>query len=212
MVSSPLQIVLVGDSDISQWPEALLPKVADSEVSVSGHSGATLEQCLPHVGATVRQLFAERSQPPEKIVLIFLAGENDSMNGIPLSKSEESLKVLLGTVWEIDHSYADCAFSLIVIGPKFEPWLIDDLESRKAYVNMSRAFDRCCKEYSETTSGAVVFMDCLTLFCGESANLPGAVLGGKAVPEEKYFDKDRMHLCDEGYRRLKKVVEDQILK
>ena len=214
MVPSPLQIVLVGDSDISQWPEALFPTVADSEVSVSGHSGATLEQCLPFVGDTVRQVYQKESkQSPKRIVVVFLAGENDIMNGIPLLKSEESLKVLLGTISELEQSYADCTFTLIVLGPKFEPWLADDLGSRKSYGNMSRAFYRCCKEYNDaTTSGAAVtFVDCLTLFCGESTNLPGAVLGGKANPEKKYFDDDKMHLSDEGYLRLKKVVENQIV-
>ena len=53
------------------------------------------------------------------------------------------------------------------------------------------------------------YVDCLTMFCTEeSAKVPGAVLGGRAKAEYKYFEGDRLHLSVHGYQIWKKVVED----
>ena len=48
------------------------------------------------------------------------------------------------------------------------------------------------------------------MFCGESANIPGATLGGKAKAEPVYFSSDQLHLSEEGYRIWKRVVEERL--
>jgi lysophospholipase L1-like esterase len=50
------------------------------------------------------------------------------------------------------------------------------------------------------------------MFCGESGNVPGAALGGKAKAEPHYFDSDRLHLSYEGYQVWKGVVENHLSK
>lgn len=49
------------------------------------------------------------------------------------------------------------------------------------------------------------------MFCGDSANQPGALMGGQAIPEARYFDNDQLHLSDEGYKIWKEILEQKIL-
>jgi lysophospholipase L1-like esterase len=227
----PLQIVLVGDSDISRWPEELLPTVvsssdgaASSPVLVLGKNGATLDQTIPYVKdalTTIRkneQSWVAEAQGRQlsmtTTVLVICAGENDIGNGIPLFKSEESLVTILGLIFgtRVHPSITDGSLHLIFLGPKFEPWLADDLDGRKLYVQMSRSFKRFCLGYTPFPFGnkSISYVDCLAMFCGESANLPGALLDGKAIPEARYFDHDQLHLSNEGYKLWKSVLEKQI--
>ena len=53
------------------------------------------------------------------------------------------------------------------------------------------------------------FIDCLTLFCGETKDVPGALYGGKAVADDKYFKDDGLHLNDEGYKLWKDLLEKE---
>eukprot|EP00543_Licmophora_paradoxa_P014920 CAMPEP_0202467924 /NCGR_PEP_ID=MMETSP1360-20130828/73677_1 /ASSEMBLY_ACC=CAM_ASM_000848 /TAXON_ID=515479 /ORGANISM="Licmophora paradoxa, Strain CCMP2313" /LENGTH=57 /DNA_ID=CAMNT_0049092645 /DNA_START=160 /DNA_END=333 /DNA_ORIENTATION=- len=50
------------------------------------------------------------------------------------------------------------------------------------------------------------------MFCGDSANVPGAVLGGRAIPESKYFSDDLLHLSKEGYTIWKGIVEEKVIQ
>jgi lysophospholipase L1-like esterase len=196
-----LLITFVGDSDIDRWPNDLLPSIEKAEVTVHGSSGATLRQILPTVEACLCGNRADR------LVLVVCAGENDIGDSIPLPESEQSLKRLL----EITFNRPDADNThLIFLGPKFEPWLHDDPQSRKQYVQMARAFERCCRDF--TRSSNVTFVDCLGMFCGESGNQPGAVLGGRAVADPRYFHSDQLHLSADGYRIWKDVVEHCIGK
>lgn len=103
------------------------------------------------------------------------------------------------------------------------------LDSKKKYAAMSRAMERCCRGFgTNCRSGGgggddnrredsnhrnndnnkmVYYVDCLTMFCGESANQPGAVLGGRAKAERQFFSDDALHLNDAGYEVWRDVVE-----
>jgi lysophospholipase L1-like esterase len=190
-----LRLILVGDSDIERWPKSLLPSAGQHNPPiVSGHSGSTLAEILPHV-------LQQALQSNGKTILVVCAGEND-IGSLPLWKSEAALKQLLE---ETVGSKQNNNMHLIFLGPKFEPWLHEDRESRKSYIQMSRAFQRLVELQDRS-----VFVDSLTLFCGASARQPGALF--KAQPDPTYFNDDQLHLSTEGYRIWKDKVEETIQK
>jgi lysophospholipase L1-like esterase len=193
-------ILLVGDSDISRWPKRLLPQpTKDSLCLVSGHSGSTLGECLPFIAESLSKA------PSDRIILVVCAGEND-IGSCSLAETETSFRRLLEMVFALPHKNV----SLIFLGPKLEPWLVDDKESRKSYIHMSRSFERICNESSR--SSEIVYIDCLTMFCGETARLPGALFGGGAVADAMYFDSDLLHLSEQGYEIWRNLVKDCIVR
>jgi hypothetical protein len=105
---------------------------------------------------------------------------------------------------------------LFVLSPKFEPWLVDDMEARKSYVRMAQSFGRICRDFEKGgkqhphVACSIRYIDCLTMFCGASAKQPGAVLGGKAIAQPQYFDSDQLHLSYDGYMIWQSVVEATI--
>lgn len=231
-----IHLLMIGDSDIARWPKELLPSVSSrddsgglqqecyetclptSSISVSGHSGATLSQIieplkegLERIAQTPRAKHRAATTvlqaPRESVVVVVCAGENDIGDGVPLAKSEEALETSLKTVFGDFGSRLSRDFRLhmIFLGPKLEPWLKDDMDARKAYIRMSKSFERICN-----ARDGVIFVDCLTMFCGESANQPGSLFGGRAIPETQYFNDDQLHLSEEGYLQWKKVVEERI--
>lgn len=202
-------LLFVGDSDIARWPSELLPSRGHDVDEMpppiaSGHSGATLQEIVPHLKAALESL----DVIPDAIVLVACAGENDIGNGFSrddtLSAFDELLRLFFGD------AAANGTFCrrLIFLGPKLEPWLNDDPSSRKQYVKLSRAFQRACAKHERADD--ILFVDCLTMFCGDSANVPGATLGGKAKADPKYFSNDQLHLSQEGYRIWKQVVENHL--
>jgi lysophospholipase L1-like esterase len=248
------RLVLVGDSDIAFWPSELYPTIP-SETSVpspssatsirqrppdlvSGHSGATLAEIIPHVrrassvgGYTDDDSGTKSSNniasSSSSLIVVACAGENDVGNGIPLEKSVKALTEFLDVVFgDKDTSNNNSngggkKHHVIFLGPKFEPWLDEDWDSKKQYSAMSRAFQRCCREYENgdgsSTSNATIdhekqvhYVDCLTVFCGETAHIPGAVLAGRAKAENRFFASDGLHLSNEGYAVWKRVVEKVI--
>ena len=82
------------------------------------------------------------------------------------------------------------------------------------------AMERACKKYCHDQMAAqdageignnknkITYVNCLTMFCGESGQQPGATLGGKAIPEKRFFDHDLLHLSREGYQVWKNVTEE----
>jgi len=190
-----------------------------SPISVSGHSGATLSQIieplkegLERIAQTPRAKHRAATTvlraPQESVVVVVVcAGENDIGDGVPLAKSEQALETSLKTVFDDFGSRLSRDFRLhmIFLGPKLEPWLKDDMHARKAYIRMSSSFERICN-----ARDGVIFVDCLTMFCGKSANQPGSLFGGRAIPETQYFNDDQLHLSKEGYLQWKKVVEERI--
>jgi lysophospholipase L1-like esterase len=149
-------------------------------------------------GATFNQVLGKMpEQTNRESVILFCAGENDLGNGLSVEDTLEAMDRLLA------HDYNH----LVLLGPKLEPWLEDDPLSRKHYVKLSKGLRRRCEGHENVT-----YLDCLTLFCGESANQPGALLGGKAKADPKYFDADKLHLSEEGYQLWKQVIEDVLTK
>jgi lysophospholipase L1-like esterase len=199
--ADPPRLVLLGDSDIDYWPDELFPTINNSLQKLSpivrGHSGATLRDVLPHLQ---RVLDEHGSQP---LLIVACAGENDIGEGISLDNSIRSLEKLLKRVFESSKHHR-----LIFLGPKFEPWLENSMDCKKNYSKMSRSFNRCLQKNPQ--SERLHYIDCLTMFCGETASVPGAVLGGRARAEYKYFQSDLLHLSNHGYKIWKDVVEKKI--
>jgi lysophospholipase L1-like esterase len=187
-----MKLLILGDSDISRWPQSLLPDWSQGEVEVQGYSGATLQEVV------------DKFRPPgsdtatELLTVVFCAGENDVGNGLEVEDSLAAMDKLLNVMTDVH--------KLIFLGPKFEPWLNEDMSSRKHYVKLSKGIRRRCENRKATT-----FVDCLTMFCGESAFKPGAVLVGRAKAYPKYFATDQLHLSEEGYRIWKQVVESNFV-
>jgi lysophospholipase L1-like esterase len=54
----------------------------------------------------------------------------------------------------------------------------------------------------------MVFVDCLAMFCTEeTSDIPGAIHGGRAMPDIKYFHEDGLHLSEEGYTVWKRMMD-----
>lgn len=232
-LKSSLAVAFVGDSDIERWPKDrwpkdLLPAVerrgSSDDGSQSGHSkstipigirvngesGATLSESLPLVSSVLEEVASE-----ESLLIVFCAGENDISQGIRLDETLVSFRQLLETVFTTTVS-PNQKKHLLVLGPKFEPWLEYDAAARKQYVKLSHAMQRACQRFempatiSSNEHNKIFFVDCLTMFCGESGKQPGALLGGKAIPERKFFDYDLLHLSKDGYAVWKELVEQYI--
>lgn len=188
-------IALVGDSDVARWPiEECSFSSSMGVVSISGQSGATLSQILvPH------NLFTLHVD-----VIIVCAGENDMGASIPLWKSEQALRTLLQQLLLVGVQH------IFVLGPKLEPWLQDDPETRKKYWQMHLSFQRILTT-EEPFATHVHYMDSLLLFCtdDDTRNKQGAVY--KATPDPRYFDADQLHLSREGYRVWKELLQQQLL-
>ena len=168
------------------------------------------------------------------LLVVACAGENDIGEGLSLGKSVEALRDFVDAIF-LGNESGDDRY-LVFLGPKFEPWLEHDPSYKKKYEAMARAFRRCLDEYETATiadsdhttnstngnsstassvgsnrsGGRVRFIDCLTMFCGETANLPGARLGGRARADPRFFRSDQLHLSKEGYKVWKEVVETTI--
>lgn len=198
---------------------------------VDGYSGATLAE----VASRLRDIRAkivypkgsrEEASPPKggqqgryiDLIVVGCAGENDIGNGLSLDHSLSSLESFLEGVFsmetKIDSKTREITqvrvAACIFLGPKYEPWLEDEVSYKKKYSKMARSFERSCQRSSYSTR--IQFLDCLTLFCGETANLPGAKLAGRGVAQEEYFAPDRLHLSQKGYQVWKELVEDKILQ
>lgn len=201
-------VTLIGDSDIDRWPTDLLPSVLGSKVSVRGQSGATLAEVLPLMKEEL-----QTTSTPQCHIIVFCAGENDIAQSIRLDETLTGFRRLLELVFPPEEAASAHTSSrhLIVLGPKFEPWLEYDAACRKQYFKMSNAMERTCNKYeTKAPNHTITYLDCLTMFCGESGQLPGAVLGGKAIPEKTLFDYDQLHLSREGYKIWKGVTEGHI--
>lgn len=110
-------------------------------------------------------------------------------------------------------------YSLIFLGPKVEPWMDkDDLPSRKSYFQLSHRIRSAVDQLrttimtdsengdDSTTGRSIHFVDCLTLFCGETQHC--SVVGGGAIAKREYFQSDELHLSPHGYLIWKELVED----
>lgn len=238
MQNDDYQVVLIGDSDIAFWPRELYPNGVVGSASsscfisrpplVRGQSGATLAETLPQLRSIVDEhAESEKSNVPlfspssssgtSSLIIVACAGENDIGNGIILERSVSALREFLAIACETEGAPESSRLHryVIFLGPKFEPWLEEDHDCKGQYSAMSRAFERCCREYetdhaatdAASSSQQIHYVDCLTMFCGETAHVPGAVLAGRAKAEKRFFESDQLHLSNEGYDVWKSVVE-----
>lgn len=204
-------VALVGDSDIERWPSELLP-ISDARVILSGHGGITLPDLLPHV----EKILVERPQVSDSLgssclIIVLCCGENDIGNGISLWNSKRSLQNLLDRIFSCNSNEVSMERYVVFLGPKLEPWLLDDDSSRKDYIKMSMTFKQCCLDHP--CCHRIFYVDCLLLFClKETVQMPGSLHGGRAIPDANFFADDRLHLSIEGYEIWKEVVERYIHK
>mmetsp|Transcript_14766 Transcript_14766/g.23092 ORF Transcript_14766/g.23092 Transcript_14766/m.23092 type:complete len:243 (+) Transcript_14766:97-825(+) len=227
-----VQLAFVGDSDISRWPEELLPVVPadynshfDPSVHLSGHSGATLDQVVPYAKILVDEItgkspnndnnHGKNDTKKRLLLMVACAGENDIGHGLTMNETMNSFQSFLNSYFgEVSSRSESPSWTkkLIFLGPKLEPWLADDPSSRKQYLKLSKAFRRACEKHESANN--IIFLDCITMFCGDSANVPGALFGGKATADPKYFSDDQLHLNSEGYQvwqqKLGSIIYEEI--
>lgn len=220
------QIILIGDSDISRWPPSLYPQCRkicsdickDGEASVKklGQSGAVLSDLIPQLRqwrAENPAMQADGSLSERFHVFVACAGENDIGSGRALDSLSETFRSFLDELFP--HSqleqHHNIHHNLIFLGPKFEPWLSTDMSSRKQYTKLSNSLQRTIRKHQGFTTSRIVFVNCLTMFCtSQTATVPGALHDGRAIPDEKYFDDDGLHLNEDGYRVWKNIVEEEL--
>jgi len=212
-----ISIVLLGDSDISRWPPSLYPECRNVHTSVInyGQSGAILSDLL----LQLQKWRIERQDMYNSCdvtnVFVVCAGEND----LGLRRSIDSLLDTLRSF--LDELFPNSQLQqiqqstpksyLLFLGPKFEPWLTDDISNRKQYVKLSNALNRTIHKHPGFCNNQMIFIDCVTMFCTrETSSIPGAVYGGKALPKTEYFDRDGLHLSEEGYRIWKGTIETEL--
>jgi lysophospholipase L1-like esterase len=230
MKKSIITVVLVGDSDISRWPPSLYPegskiKSGDVEIEITvvnlGQSGAVLSDLLPQVNQwrTEQQSIQTGCNSPNRInIFIACAGENDVGSGRSVDGLLETFRTFLDELFP-RHSQSgpnqgdESKSYLLFLGSKFEPWLSEDMSSRKQYTQLAKALHRTIRKHPGFGTNRIMFVDCLTMFCTkESCNVPGAIYGGRALPDKEYFDVDGLHLSEKGYQFWKQITEEEISK
>ena len=213
-----LQIIMIGDSDISRWPSHLYPNhnhVNQNRIIQVGQSGALLSDIersqLPLV------LNHLQNQKHQSLCFIACAGENDIGSGYSIHHIMESLERLIQSLLVLIGDKRK--IYLLLLGPKLEPWLQQDPSSWKQYTKLSKAMNRACHRHNSTTTTTtnnnnnvldIQFIDCLTMFCGDTATIPGAITAQRCIPQSQYFHSDGLHLSDEGYKIWKKIIENHI--
>jgi len=186
-LSATRKVLLTGDSDIARWPPSLFPNLDSLTLEIDGYSRATLDQVVVKIPSC-----------NENIILVVCAGENDDGHGLSVDDSLGAMDRLLLTK-NFGH--------LIFLGPKFEPWLNEDASSRKTYAKLDKGFRRRCEKVENVT-----YIECLTMFCGDTANVKGAVLGGRAKAQQEFFEDDQLHLNEKGYKVWKTRIESELSK
>jgi len=180
------------------------------------------------------------TQDTTSVIVVACAGENDIGEGLSLRKSTEALRefadaiflehpdndnvhlIFLGPKFEPwledDPSYKKKYTAMTMA---FRRCLEDEYDvttranhehSIKARSEHSVARKNNVGNPNEHTNNPsrIHFIDSLTMFCGDTANVPGARLGGRAKADPQYFATDGLHLSNKGYKIWKEVVEDRI--
>jgi lysophospholipase L1-like esterase len=226
-VTMTVRVVFLGDSDISRWPPSHYP--TSSVVNNNAAAAATITCVnLAKGGAVMSDLLTQLkdwreddnniSVESNNTTLIFVAcaGENDVSSGQSIDKIQHSFTSFLEELFRLNSSTDEPNINnkhLIFFGPKLEPWLTNDHTSRKQYNKLSTALQRAIRKSSVSLSHSqnIVYIDCLTMFCTlESKDVPGAVHGGRAIPDRRYFDSDELHLNDLGYVIWKEILGEKI--
>ena len=215
-MTPPRVIFLIGDSDMARWPNDLYPT---GTVLNLGRNGATLAAtrrllAQPSFEEAIKQ--REHKEEPKAATTLFFVvcvGENDLGSGVLSSheslslekEMDELLRILLSSSPPAAAGPHAKRVTVLFLGPKLEPWLINDQTARQSYWRLSHLQEQTCRRYRN-----VRFVDCLTLFCTtETANAAGARLAGRAIPDPQYFDAtDGLHLSRDGYAVWQRLVND----
>lgn len=214
-------ILLFGDSDISRWPPSLHPSppLVHSKISNYSKGGAELADILHQIDQWKIQIKdGSNIEPPPSTTTrnaaaardLFLCcvGENDIGGGRSMDQILETFRAVLDGFFPQEKSKHLHNPRMVFLGPKYEPWLTHDNSNRKQYTKLNNGFQRAIRKHH--ASAQIIYIDCLTMFCTkETATVPGAIYGGKAMPNSEYFDPDGLHLNDAGYRMWKKIVEEK---
>ena len=225
-----VRVVFLGDSDISRWPPSHYPT---SVVNNNAAAATTTITCvnLAKGGAVMLDLLTQLKdwreddtnnsvlQSISTLIFVACAGENDVSSGQSIDKIQHSFTRFIEELFRVNYATGEPNENinnkhLIFFGPKFEPWLTNDHTSRKQYNKLSTALQRAIRKSSVVSSSDsqnIVYVDCLTMFCtSESKDVPGAVHGGRAIPDRRYFDSDELHLNDLGYDIWKEILGQKI--
>ncbi|EJK51994.1 hypothetical protein THAOC_28780, partial [Thalassiosira oceanica] len=123
----PHRLVMLGDSDISRWPAGLRDlSPAPAENLAAG--GAVMSDLLAQLGDW-RSRGDSEGEGNAAALFLCCAGENDVGSGRPVDAVLETLRRFLDEAVGGD-SGDD---RLVFVGPKLEPWLADDVRSRRLY-------------------------------------------------------------------------------
>ncbi len=190
--------------------------------------GAIMENLPKQIQKSLKEISEKRF---DTTVFIACAGENDVSSNIPMNEIISSLVKSIEKIFSKSSSRSNQTH-LIFIGPKIEPWMTEDeLDARTKYFQLSHrlkqsfqmqkqggerrdagdpssknlySFSSTACNDRESVKKSIFYIDCLTIFCGESKDL--SVSGGKAIADKKYFDADELHLSHEGYELLQREV------
>ena len=149
----------------------------------------------------------------QMIFLVACAGENDISSGQPIDTIIQSFNTFIHSVFtkfiNNQTKFSGPYLHLIFFGPKLEPWLDEDMESRKLYYQLSERMLRVCASMQNVT-----YIDCLTMFCShvgdkdtDKMSLRSGILSGKTKADKNYFSADGLHLNIKGYEVWKEKLE-----
>lgn len=209
----PHRLVMLGDSDISRWPAGLRPEHRDlSPAENLAAGGAVMSDLLAQLGdwrSRGSRGGGGGGECDAAAIFLCCAGENDVGSGRPVDAVLETLRRFLDEA--IGGDSGDDR--LVFIGPKLEPWLADDVRSRRLYTKLNTGLARAVRGHPSGREGRAAYVECLTAFCtGETSTVPGAVYANRAMPDGRFFDGDMLHLNERGYEVWKLMVEVEINK
>lgn len=221
---------------MAEWPSHLLPSLANLE-SLDHHdihqvnfNHAQSAELLAGVHTQLQTAITALNDDDEvtRIFFIVCAGENDISSGQPVDTTIQAFESFLHSLFNETRAACSTKPHLIFFGPKLEPWLDDDLESRKKYFQMSERMLRSCLEIEmvcvagedgddhhhdhrhdgcDDVRQNITYIDCLTMFCGDNNDLRSGILSGNTKADKTYFNDDGLHLNDAGYEIWKEELE-----
>merc|ERR1719253_2014921 len=143
-------MILLGDSDISRWPSSLYPRYPTSTSTSTAHhhcnygvGGAQMSDVLLQINKWRKEDKKETNIPVDDHIFVCCAGENDLGSGRSIDQILETFRAVLDALFPSTKSY----LKLIFIGPKFEPWLINDNTSRKQYTKLNNGLKRATRKH-----------------------------------------------------------------
>ncbi|KAL7546855.1 hypothetical protein ACHAWF_010181 [Thalassiosira exigua] len=218
-------MILFGDSDISRWPPSAYPSSPSLHPNIinRGKGGAELVDLLRQIDRWKDDAKDEKDADVQGAasnnLYLCCSGENDVGSGRSLDGILDAFRSVLDALFPAEDGEPDRGTPprsggesrLIFLGPKFEPWLANEHASRKTYAKLNNGFQRSMRKHRARDS--ICYIDCLTKFCThETASAPGAVYGGRAMPDGRYFDADGLHLNETGYGVWKGLVEAKMVE